>query len=125
MEPLVISIEIVPGPPLRLTDLKVPSIPEHADPVPATSVEEAAGFKTSDFEFLEIYNLSENTLNLSGLRFDDGIRYTFADGTTLAPQICMLLVANRAAFDLRYGDNHPIIGNTQASLIMGERNYGF
>ena len=114
-------IEIVPGPPLRLTDLKkFLSITElHADPVPATSVEEAAGFKTSDFEFLEIYNLSENTLNLSGLRFDDGIRYTFADGTTLAPQIRMLLVANRAAFDLRYGANHPIIGEYTGKLNNG------
>lgn len=37
----------------------------------------------SNYEFLELYNSSTSHLDLSGLRFSDGITYTFPDGTIL------------------------------------------
>ena len=114
-------VEIVPGPPLRLADLKKHlAISElHTDPLPATAQERAAGYRTSDFEFMEIHNLSSSALNLSGLEFDDGIRHTFANGASLASGARILLVASRSAFELRHGTTYPVMGEYSGKLNNG------
>ena len=55
-----------------------------------------------EFEFLELKNMSANTLNLSGLSFSQGITFTFTNGTLLAPGAFFVLVRNPAAFSARY-----------------------
>ena len=52
-----------------------------AEPAAPSEAETAAGFVASDFEFLEFYNAGEVTIDLSGLRFTDGIEFDFADAT--------------------------------------------
>ncbi|MFT6861496.1 MAG: hypothetical protein ACJAVK_000048 [Akkermansiaceae bacterium] len=77
----------------------------HYNPIEASAVEIAAGFADSDaFEFIEILNTSEAIgIDLSGASFTDGIDFIFPQGLTLAPGARLLIVANQAAFEFRYG----------------------
>ena len=62
-------------------------------------------------EFIELYNASDSVeLDLTGLRFTDGIDFAFMEGTTLAPNGYLLIVRNRAAFESVYGGTVPIAG---------------
>ncbi len=54
------------------------------------------------FEFIELKNTGPETLDLSGVRFTEGITFTFPEGTVLASGRLVVLVANQAAFQTRY-----------------------
>jgi hypothetical protein len=56
-----------------------------------------------DYEFIELKNIGTSTLNLSNATFE-GIRFTFANGTTLAPGQNIVLARNPTAFSQRYPD---------------------
>ncbi|MDX1952619.1 MAG: lamin tail domain-containing protein [Verrucomicrobiota bacterium] len=49
-------------------------------------------------EFIELKNVGPSELDLSGVRFTNGVRYTFPLGKKLAPGKFALLVGNAAAF---------------------------
>ncbi|MCH2062139.1 MAG: lamin tail domain-containing protein [Roseibacillus sp.] len=86
----------------------------HYNPLPASAAEIAAGFVTSDFEFIEIQNISSTlTLDLTDIRFTKGIDFDFADGviTSLAPGAYALVVRNEDAFESRYGAGLPVAGS--------------
>ncbi|MBN8459546.1 MAG: lamin tail domain-containing protein [Verrucomicrobia bacterium] len=74
----------------------------------------AAGFMDpEEFEFLEITNTGTGAADLRGAYIDDAVGFDFNSswlGTTLAPGARMLIVANRAAFEFRYGTSQPIAG---------------
>ena len=82
---------------LRITELNYA-------PVPPSPAEAAAlpGVVESDFEFIELMNIGGSTLTLTGAHFDQGVTFTFPAFTLNAGARC-LLVANVAAFQLRYG----------------------
>ena len=61
------------------------------------------GVVESDFEYLELMNIGATSLDLGGARFDNGVDFTFPPGFTLAAGARCLVVANQAAFQLRYG----------------------
>lgn len=94
-------------------------------PAAPTSTEIQAGFPDQDdFEFIEIFNLSETlTIDLTGLRFVNGIDYQFPE-STLAPGAHGLLVGREAAFTQRYGAGHPVIGSYQSSGTSKLANQG-
>jgi len=77
----------------------------HYHPAGPTASEIAAGFADRNaFEFIEILNVSDATdIDLSGTRFTDGVDFTFPQGITLAPGDRLIIVANQAAFEFRYG----------------------
>ncbi len=81
-------------------------------PAAATAAEAAAGFEAAHFEWIEVMNVGTWTLPLADLRFTKGIDIDFAGSalTTIAPGQRVLVVANRAAFELRYGAGRPIVG---------------
>jgi len=56
-----------------------------------------------DYEFVELTNLGERTLDLSGMRFSDGIEYTFPISTLLEAGDIIVLVNNDKRFIERYG----------------------
>ena len=86
------------------------------DPAPPTTAEELAGF-TADrfFEYLEIFNPTNGTVDLSQASFTDGIDFSFAGSaiTTLPPGGRALIVRSIPGFTERYG-------NQFADLIAGE-----
>ncbi len=79
------------------------------DPLPATAAEQKAGYVVSDttdpnkdFQFVELQNISSQTIDLLGLQFTNGISFTFPD-VTLAAGGYIVVCADPAAFALRYG----------------------
>jgi spore coat protein CotH len=58
-----------------------------------------------DFEFIELQNIGDETIDLTSVSFADGITFDFNNGkvTTLGPGQFVLVVANQAAFESRYG----------------------
>jgi hypothetical protein len=58
-----------------------------------------------DFEFIELQNIGDETIDLTSVSFADGITFDFNSGnvTTLGPGQFVLVVANQAAFESRYG----------------------
>ena len=80
-------------------------------PTASTAEEIAAGFTNDDdFEFVELQNIGANRIDLSGVRFTNGIDFDFADGTMLDAGAYVILVANEAAFKQRYGDAVSVTG---------------
>lgn len=98
---------------LRITELMY----HPDDPSPA---ELAAGFgDADDFEFVELRNMSAaTTLDLSGASFSNGIGYLFG-ADTLASGAYAVIVADRAAFELRYGSDVAILGEYTGQLSNG------
>lgn len=79
---------------------------------PAPSGDElTVSSENDDFEFIEVRNVSNQTIDLTGVRFTKGIDFDFADGTQLAPGAFVLVVKNEAAFEARYGSGLPVAGN--------------
>jgi hypothetical protein len=92
---------------LRVTEI-------HYNPAAPSPSEEAQGFSDNDaFEFLELANLGGQTLDIGGIRFTEGIVFSFAgaDVTTLAPGERLVVVADRAAFEARYGAAVNVAGS--------------
>jgi hypothetical protein len=55
-----------------------------------------------DFEFVELQNTGPDRLDLSGLRFTDGVEFGFADGTVIEPGGFAVLVRDPDAFAGRF-----------------------
>ena len=75
-------------------------------PLPPTPAEEEAGFnERSNFEFVELMNIGDSDVDLTNVRFTNGITFDFDEseiGFILPVGGRILLVNNRAAFELRY-----------------------
>ncbi|MCX5643192.1 MAG: lamin tail domain-containing protein [Phycisphaerae bacterium] len=81
------------------------------------------GWDVDAFEFLELTNIGKTTIDLTGARFVEGIKFDFAGSgvTQLAPNALVLVVANRLAFECRYGTSvsAKIAGEYSGSLANG------
>jgi hypothetical protein len=81
------------------------------------AAEEALGFDArSDFEFVELMNISSGEIDLFNVRFTDGIDFNFTDslvGAALGAGERLVIVNNLAAFSHRYP-------SVSASTIAGE-----
>ncbi|MGC6466920.1 MAG: CotH kinase family protein [Akkermansiaceae bacterium] len=101
-----------------IPDLVISEIMYHpADP---SAAEIEAGFTNDDdFEFLEIRNVGPGTKLLDGMRFTKGINATLEG--SLESGEAALLVANRDAFEFRYGSLFNVLGewNTGNRLDNG------
>jgi len=65
----------------------------------------------STHEYLELMNISQTlTIDLTGVRFIDGIEFDFPDGSTIDAGERILLVADQGAFNAQYGAGLPITG---------------
>ena len=60
----------------------------------------------SDFEFIELINIGAGTLDLSGVRFTNGIDYTFPAGTTMGPGAFKVVARNRTTLISLF----PVVG---------------
>jgi hypothetical protein len=98
--------------PASASNLAISEIMYH--PGSPTDSESRSGWTDQDdFEFIELVNLSKTrTLDLTGLRFVNGIDYQFPS-STLAPGARALIAGREPAFIARYGSEHPVIGSYQ------------
>ena len=93
------SIDSVPA---ASTNLVISEINYH--PYKPTKVEELeVSSDRDDYEFIEFFNSGNKAIDLTGLRFDLGVNFTFSDNTILASGQYLLLIRNRDAFESRYG----------------------
>lgn len=75
----------------------------------------------SNFEFIELRNLLPTTLDLRGFRFVEGVTFDCSLGTveTLPPGGRVVVVANRTAFEARYGSLPAVTGEFTGNLDNG------
>jgi hypothetical protein len=72
-------------------------------------------------EFIELTNISAETINLNLVRFTNGIDFTFPS-IELAAGECVVIVQDRNIFEARYGTNVNIAGQYSGKLNnAGER----
>jgi len=71
-----------------------------------------------DAEFIELLNVGPVELNLAGVRFTDGIDYTFPT-MTLSPGDYIVIVKDPAVFQSQYGVIPEVIGAYDGSLSNG------
>ncbi len=92
----------------------------HYKPYPPSATELAVDpdFVADDFEFLELHNLTDEVVDLTGARFTDGIEFDFAAAAdrSLDPDEFVVVVRNSAAFQARYGTSVKIAGAYTGSL---------
>ncbi len=103
------------GPLANASNLIITEI-HYAPQGPQNSTELAVTSDPSDFEFMELMNVSlTDTIDLTDVHFENGIDFTFTGTavTSLAPGERVLIVRNQAAFEARYGTTH-------SSRIAGE-----
>lgn len=75
-----------------------------------------------DSEFIELMNISDQTISLAGVSFTEGITFTFDDSATLPASQQIVLVSDPAAFEAVYGNDFPIGGVYTSRLANnGER----
>jgi hypothetical protein len=87
------------------------------NPPALSAAETNAGFTDKQlFEYVQLLNISTNTLDLEGLAFTTGITYTFGAGVTLAPSERILVVKDTNAFSLRYGAVGQVAGAYSGNL---------
>ena len=92
------------------------------NPYPPTPEEVAAGFTNNDdFEFIEVRNLGNRTVNVTTLRFTEGIAFRFGGSgvISLDPGDYAVVVSNREAFRHRYGTDVPVAGE-HAGLLCND-----
>ena len=76
----------------------------HYHPALPNDAEIAAGHdEDNDFEFIEITNTSDSLVDYTNVTFTSGLTFTMPVGTVLALGERMVLVADQAAFEFRYG----------------------
>ena len=77
------------------------------NPAPPAGAELAVATSASDFEYLEFLNISANTLDLANVRMTNGVLFNFSSADPIAqslpPGKRLVVCANRAAFQARYG----------------------
>ncbi|MCU0913082.1 MAG: chitobiase/beta-hexosaminidase C-terminal domain-containing protein [Planctomycetes bacterium] len=69
-------------------------------------------------EYIELTNIAGQSINLGLVRFTEGIDYTFPSFELPAGGYG-LVVKDRAAFEARYGNKLPVVGQYTASLSNG------
>ena len=105
--------QFVTGEPLAaytLNNLRITEVMYNpADPPAGDSAD------NDDFEFVELQNIGDETIDLTSVSFIDGITFDFNNGsvTNLGPGDFVLVVRNQAAFESRYGAG-------LSSMIAGE-----
>ena len=112
---------VVSAVPASVENLVISEI--HYRPASPSSGETSAGFDSrGDFEFIELLNIDPNqAINLEGVTFSDGVDFAGFDDALplrariLAPGERVLLVSNRAGFELRHGSAN-IAGEFDGSL---------
>ncbi len=96
---------------LRVTELNF-------NPADPTAVELAinASLDNDDFEFIEFQNVSDGPIDVGDVIVDIGTPFALP-ATTVQPGEFVLVVANQAAFELRYGPSHTVLAETGLSRL--------
>ncbi len=70
-------------------------------------------------EYIELMNISEQTVSLAGVAFTQGITFAFGDGATLGPGQRAVLVGDPSAFVAAFGSGATVMGTFTGRLADG------
>lgn len=98
------DLTFVTGSPL--TDLRVTEIMYHPADEPDGD---------PDAEFIELQNIGDEAIGLTGIKFTDGVLFEFTEGD-LEPGAYALIVKDQTAFETIYGTGLPVYGTYTGSL---------
>jgi hypothetical protein len=70
-------------------------------------------------EYVELMNISDQIVDLSGVAFSAGIAFAFESSATIAPRQRAILVADPIAFEAAYGASATILGTYTSRLANG------
>ena len=79
------------------------------------------------YEFVELYNAGESTVDLSGYSFTDGIEFTFPDSSSIAPDEYIVVAKTAATYS---GQGYQVFQWTggklanEGELVQLSNNYG-
>ncbi len=77
----------------------------------------------SEYDFIELKNISDVVLDLNGVRFTEGIDFTFPQETeTLNPGEYVVVISNLTAFESEYGTGINIAGQYIGNLSNAGEN---
>ena len=93
--------------------LKITEIHYH----PLDSIAGTDTISGKSFEFLELKNTGTSAINLSGLKLDSAVRYTFPENAVLLPREFFVIASKPVPFFRRYGKIAS--GNFQGNLSNG------
>jgi len=81
-------------------------------------------YNEEEYEYIELKNIGDAPLPLAGVKFTDGITYTFADGPALPPAGLIVLAKNPDAFASRYTvpDGVEVLGPYEGNLSNSGEN---
>jgi hypothetical protein len=101
----------------------------HYRPAGPSGEEVAAGYGDDRyFEYMELENIGPRLVDLSGIRFNEGVSWVFDASATvprlLAPGARVLVVGHREAFARRYGAGLPVAGVFSGQLDNGGEMIG-
>jgi hypothetical protein len=71
--------------------------------------------KGGNYDYVELKNILTEPLDVTGVRFDKGIDFTFP-ALTLQPGQCVVVVANLSAFRSLYGTSPVVAGQYEGNL---------
>ena len=108
--PLITSTFIVDAVPASSANLVVSEL--MYNPVNATNAEIALGYSTSDFEYIELLNVSGSNVDLTNIAFIEGVLFNFGANNpsvlTLPPGGRVVVVGGSNAFLSRHGNNPAV-----------------
>jgi len=71
-----------------------------------------------DLQYVELFNRGKTAVDLSKWTLR-GIKYAFPDKTSIAPNSCLVICRNRAAFAAHYGTSITALGDFSGRLSHG------
>lgn len=86
------------------------------NPAEPSVEEEAAGYGNDDFSFIELHNFGPLPIDLLGVKLVNGVEFDFIGTGQLAKGERAVVVANEAAFRMRYGDAPRVLGVFSGNL---------
>ena len=95
-------------PPLRITEIHF-----HPEPPAGSTLD------SSEYEFIELRNISGATLALAGFRLEGAVSFEFG-AQSLAAGERLVVAANRAAFQARYPSVQIVAGDYSGRLANGD-----
>ncbi len=71
--------------------------------------------KGANYDYVELQNVIDEAIDVTGVRFDKGIDFVFP-ALTLQPGECVVVVANQSAFRSTYGATPKVAGQYKGNL---------
>jgi hypothetical protein len=89
--------------------------PTTAERAVAAALNPPQSWNDDSFDYIELYNISNDSVDLGGCQFVAGFDFIFPSPTIVAPHSRILVVQNTDAFNTRYGPGKPIAGAWDAN----------